>query len=169
MGKHCHDEGCPGVYEDDDTCSHCGKTDLDTFPYVHLRAELDNPGIDQAGGMRTTIVNVQVKLDDEGVVVDVYDGDMSGNAIASAHKLYRDMALSVRSHLEDVPSARELCSQWKNGNKTEVITTLAEAHPCVTALLLVTGATEKLLTLEDCNSITNLLVDTRTEENERLS
>lgn len=147
----------------------CGKTDPDTFPYVNVRAELPNPGIDTAGGMRSTIVNIQVKLDDEGVVVDVYDAVAGGFSIASASKLYRDMALSVRSHLEDAPSVRELCDKWHNGHRNEVIALLATAHPCVTAMALVVGATEELLTLEDCNSITNLLVDTRTEENERLS
>jgi hypothetical protein len=167
LGKHCHDEGCPGVYEDDDTCSHCGKTDPDTLPYVHLRAELPNPGINLSGEMLTAIANVQVHLDDGGVVVDVRGNDTSGYAIASTHKLYSDMRLSLRRWDAggDV-SARELLTQFKNGNRQDVITTLLEAHPCVTALLLTTGMLEKTLTQEDCNIITNMLIDAKTEENE---
>lgn len=155
MGKHCHDEGCPGVYEDDHTCSHCGETDRDYLQYVYLEIPAD-----------VSAVAIQVKLDDEGVVVDAYDTPRV-HAIASTAKMYREMRLSVR-HWDangDI-SVKDLLTQFKNGNRQDVITTLLEAHPCVTAMLLTVGMLEGHLRQEDCNIITNMLVDAKTEENE---
>jgi hypothetical protein len=168
MGKHCHDEGCPGVYEANDTCSHCGKPDTDTLPYIHL----DIPAaaikrLSRSGD--SAKLQIQVKLDNEGVVVDVLDLDYSSDEfIATAAKMYSDMGISVRRWYEgEVPSATELCQLWKQGKHAEVIKILVAAHPCVTAMMLVVGATEQLLNRGDCNSITNLLTDNKVEENER--
>jgi len=90
-------------------------------------------------------------------------------AVATTCRTYQDIALSVRSHLEGCDSVRELLRKWSDGRQAEVIRTLVAAHPCVTAVMLVTGTTEGLLTLADCNAITNLLVDNRMDENERLN
>jgi hypothetical protein len=160
LGKHCRDDGCPGVY-DDDVCSHCGKTDPDTLPYINLHAAAG-----RYGHVRIPNLDIQVKLDDEGVVVDLYAA-AEGNSIASTCKTYQDMQISVRRWYEggDV-NVKELLTQFKNGNRQEVITTLLEAHPCVTAMLLTVGMLEGHLRQEDCNIITNMLVDAKTEENE---
>lgn len=160
MGKHCHDEGCPGVY-DDGVCSRCGKPDPDRLPYINLHAAAG-----RYGHVRIPNLDIQVKLDDEGVVVDLYAA-AEGTSIASTHKTYRDMQVSVRRWYEGGEiRVKDLLTQFKNGNRQDVITTLLAAHPCVTALLLTTGMLEKTLTQEDCNIITNMLIDDKFKENE---
>ncbi len=63
--------------------------------------------------------------------------------------------------IDDEVSADSLIEAWKNGNKTDVLNKLANDHAALTALVLVTGATDKRLTLADCNEITNKLIDRR--------
>jgi hypothetical protein len=76
--------------------------------------------------------------------------DSEADAIRSA-KMVIDPNLTVKSLLVD----------WKNGKKTQVIETLAQEHPAMTALLIVQGSHDRELLVEDCNEITNLLIERR--------
>jgi hypothetical protein len=65
--------------------------------------------------------------------------------------------------IDDQVSANDLIDSWKNGNKSYVLNKLANDHPGLTAMVIITGAIEKRLTLADCNEITNRLIDMRLE------
>ena len=58
-------------------------------------------------------------------------------------------------------SYRELCEAWKNGNKVDVLDKLANDHAGLTAIVIVQGSQDRLLTLSDCNEICNGLIDRR--------
>lgn len=57
--------------------------------------------------------------------------------------------------------ASELIEQWANGNKNDVIRQLSTDHAGLTAMVIVTGSTERTLSLGDVNEITNRLMDER--------
>lgn len=60
-----------------------------------------------------------------------------------------------------------LLGQWRNGNRKAVIDALEEEHPGLTATFIVSGVQwpdgALRLTVADCNTISNLLTDRRTE------
>lgn len=56
-----------------------------------------------------------------------------------------------------------LFESWKNGNRNDVIETLANDHPGLTAMFLVQGTDEDILTSTDCDMVTNLLIERRKE------
>lgn len=60
-------------------------------------------------------------------------------------------------------SASDLIDSWNNGNKSYVLDKLENDHAGLTALVLVSGATDKRLSLAACNEITNKLIDRRRE------
>jgi len=55
----------------------------------------------------------------------------------------------------------DMLRAWENGNRNDVIKTLADDHPGLTAMFLVTGIGEKMLSRVDANYITNTLMDKR--------
>ena len=57
----------------------------------------------------------------------------------------------------------DLITAWVNGNRSWVISNLANRHPAITAFMIVEGSTSGELDRSDCNSITNLLMDNFTE------
>lgn len=59
--------------------------------------------------------------------------------------------------------AQEIIDSWVNGNITWVIDKLSTDHAGLTALVLVQGASDRSLSLADCNSIANRLIDRRQE------
>jgi hypothetical protein len=63
--------------------------------------------------------------------------------------------------IDDEVSASDLIDSWNNGNKSDVLDKLANDHAGLTAMVLVTGATDKRLSLAACNEITNKLIDRR--------
>lgn len=65
--------------------------------------------------------------------------------------------------IDDEVSYTDLIESWKNGNKTDVLDKLAGDHAGLTALMLVQGSHDRLLTVADCNEITNKLIDRRRE------
>jgi len=56
-------------------------------------------------------------------------------------------------------SATELAESWVNGNRSWVIDNLKYRHPAITALTIVQGAQDGLLSVGDCNSIANMLME----------
>ena len=56
-------------------------------------------------------------------------------------------------------SGSALIESWINGNKGWVINNLKMRHPAIAASVIVQGAQDGTLTLGDCNSITNMLMD----------
>jgi hypothetical protein len=65
--------------------------------------------------------------------------------------------------IDDEAYATDLIASWKNGNKSDVINKLASDHPGLTALVIVQGCTDRLLSVSDCNEIANRLTDARRE------
>ncbi len=55
----------------------------------------------------------------------------------------------------------DMLRSWTNGNRNDVIEALANDHPGLTAMFLVTGIGEKMLSRADANHITNTLIDRR--------
>lgn len=68
---------------------------------------------------------------------------------------------------DDIVSYTKLCRQWRNGECEQVLEMLEAAEPCVTAMLLVQGSLDGLLTTQECFTITNKLVDRKVSRNER--
>ena len=60
-------------------------------------------------------------------------------------------------------SVMELLESFNNGNIKSVVDALADDHPGLTAMFLVTGIGEKMLDRSDANTITNMLMDRRIE------
>jgi hypothetical protein len=73
------------------------------------------------------------------------------------------MLIKAEIKIDDSVSYTDIIESWKNGNKSDVIRKLANDHAGLTALVLVQGSQDRLLTLSDCNEITNRLIDARRE------
>lgn len=58
----------------------------------------------------------------------------------------------------------DLLTNWVNGNRKDVLCSLENDHPGLTAMFLITGIGEKMLSRTDCNIVTNLLMDQRIEK-----
>jgi hypothetical protein len=56
-----------------------------------------------------------------------------------------------------------LIESWINGNRKDVINTLADDHPGLTAVLIVQGLADGRLKRTDANAIANLLIDRRVD------
>lgn len=54
---------------------------------------------------------------------------------------------------------RELWDKWNRGDFQEVVDFLATAHPARTAVFIVQGAQDRVLTTTDCNLLTNRLME----------
>lgn len=158
---------------DNHTCSHCGEREADNpikapDPYLHVRIP-QQAIIDAASQERP--LEVQVKLDDEGVVVDVMTADLGATGHvtdASTRKLYPELGVAVRRIDFDCGGLDDICANWTNGNLTDVINILMASHPCVTAMVLVQGRRQGLLDKDDLTVITNMLLDRKHAENEHL-
>jgi len=70
--------------------------------------------------------------------------------------------------IPDIPGSGGMLEMWEAGRKADVIDILAKAHPCVTAVLLVTGISDRRLSRSDCNEISNMLLDLQFAHNGRL-
>ena len=58
----------------------------------------------------------------------------------------------------------DLVEQWINGNRVYVLDILESDHPGLTAIMIVQGSQDRALSIEDCNSITNMLIDRRQQQ-----
>ena len=58
-------------------------------------------------------------------------------------------------------NARQIAESWVNGNISRVIDQLKNDHPGLTAMVIVQGTYDGLLTVADCNTICDLLIDDR--------
>lgn len=52
-----------------------------------------------------------------------------------------------------------LVADWVNGNHSDVIRNLSQRHPAIAVTMIVQGAQDGDLGLNDCNSIANMLMD----------
>ena len=71
--------------------------------------------------------------------------------------------VNIQGQIDCEVSASELIESWKNGNTGYVIDKLARDHAGLAAVMIVQGAQDRTLTVSDCNSIANLLIDKRRE------
>ena len=58
-------------------------------------------------------------------------------------------------------SVTALLETWKNGNLSDVYDALTSDHAGLTAMFMLEGIRNKILTQTDCNQIVNRLIDDR--------